>query len=92
MAQSAGNSPIDAKRMPAAIAVGAILLILGIIVTAWGLYSIVSAAMDGLDGFGLVGGLLITPLGILLSLVGGALIVFGIAGKLFGGRYRRIMY
>ena len=87
-----GDSPIDAKRTPVTLLMGFVLLMVGILITAYGMYSIVASLIGEIHAFGLIGGLLITPIGILLIIVGGLLFLFGSFGVLFGKRYRRIAY
>ncbi|MDR2866612.1 MAG: hypothetical protein LBV13_04335 [Methanomassiliicoccaceae archaeon] len=92
MARSKGSSPIDAKKMPMPIFIGLVLLIIGILIVMWGVISIVSDALNDVSASGLMGGILIVLLGSLIAAIGGALMIGGLMGKLFGGRYKRIVY
>jgi len=86
------SGSIDAKRTPVTLLIGLMLLIVGILITAYGMYSIVASLIGEIHAFGLIGGLLITPIGVLLMVIGGLLFLFGSFGVLFGRRYRRTVY
>jgi len=84
---------MDAKRFPAAIPVGIILMFLGLLVSSYGVYSIIMSVVgDEIHAFGLIGGMMIAPLGLLLMAIGGVLIFFGITGKLFGRNKGGLLY
>ena len=86
------SSPIDAKRLPASFAIGIILVILGVFVILFAIYSIVAWAVGAYSSLGIVGGLLIMPIGILLIVIGGLLASMGIFVKLFGRGNKRLLY
>ena len=88
-----GDTPIDAKRFPAAVPVGIILMVLGMLIASYSLYSIIiSVVGDEIHAFGLIGGLMIAPVGLLLMAVGGVLLFFGITGKLFSRNKGGLLY
>ena len=87
------DSSIDAKPFPAPLLIGLVLVIVGLIIAAYGIFSIVKAATgDDFHPFDLIGGLLITPLGGLLMLIGGMIMFAGSISFLRGRRDRRILY
>ncbi|MCL2712645.1 MAG: hypothetical protein FWD37_05185 [Methanomassiliicoccaceae archaeon] len=87
-----GNDPMDAKRVPSALMIGVLLMILGSLIIAFGIYSIVLFAIGDASVFGLVGGIVIIPLGMLILFIGGALAFFGSIGRLLDRDNRRILY
>ena len=89
MYRDEGRSPMDPKSFPVPLLIGAVLMIAGIIVLFYGIYSIVAAVIGDIHAFGLIGGLLIIPLGILLMAVGGVLIYAGTFGRIFFWRKSR---
>ena len=86
------SDSIDAKRSPGPLLIGLMMLIAGVIITIYGVYSVVASLIGEMHAFGLIGGLLITPLGVLLMIIGGLLFLFGSFGVLFGRKNRRILY
>ncbi|MCL2143099.1 MAG: hypothetical protein FWH44_02425 [Methanomassiliicoccaceae archaeon] len=87
-----GSSPIDAKRLPAAFAIGIILVILGVIVVLFAIYSIVAWAVGAYSALGIVGGLLVMPVGILLLVIGGIMASLDIFMRVFGKKNKRLLY
>jgi uncharacterized protein YjeT (DUF2065 family) len=89
-----GDSPMDAKRIPALILVGLILVVIGIIVFFYAIYCIVMWGIGDQNMSEL-------PWNIIRIFIGGAIIMagvllssFGLFGKLMGGRrsIRRMLY
>jgi hypothetical protein len=85
------RSPIDAKRMRGATAIGVILIFVGILIFFYGIYCIV---MWGLGDrvAGVIGIVLIMLLGTAIMAAGGALAFIGTFRKIFGRRNRRSLY
>jgi len=86
------KGPIDAKRLPAPFIIGAVLMILGMFVILFAVSSIVIWAIGGYSALGLIGGLLIMPIGILLLIIGGIIASVGVFERIFGKKNRRILY
>jgi hypothetical protein len=87
-----GDTPIDAKRFPAAMPIGVILMVIGFIIGAGGILSIVRAAVDEVDLFGIFGGVAIMFVGVIFLAIGGMLMFFGMFGKRRLGRRGRLLY
>jgi hypothetical protein len=88
--RGAEDSSIDAKRMP--LYVGVLLMIAGFIILALSLYSIVMWALSNASAFGLIGGILLAPVGLLLLVLGSIMLFFGSLNRMYGGKRKRILY
>jgi uncharacterized membrane protein len=64
----------------------------GLAIAAYGLYCIVMSILGKASAFGLIGGILLLPVGMLLLIVGSIMVFFGTARKLMGRKNKRMMY
>jgi len=85
------RNSIDAKRFPAPLIIGLLLMTAGLIITIYGIFSIVASLTGDIHAFGFIGGLLITPIGLLMMAVGGALMFFG-SVRIYRRKEGRILY
>jgi hypothetical protein len=78
--------------MPGVILIGVVIMIIGFIVFAYGLYAIVTAAMGELSGSGLLRGFGIFFFSVVFMAVGGIFLFVGIGRRFWGRKHRRILY
>jgi hypothetical protein len=90
MSRDTDDNSIDAKRLP--LAAGFLLMLGGFIILALALYSIVMAALAKASAFGLIGGILLAPVGLLLLVLGSIMVFFGSLNRMYGGKRKRILY
>jgi len=91
MTEGDERSSIDAKGSSSAASViaGAVLMVAGMLIGAFGIWCIVEFALGYTSFMGLIGGMLIMPVGVLLMAIGGALLFFGTLGRFFGKKTDR---
>jgi hypothetical protein len=89
MVRNSGNSSIDAKTVP--LTAGLLLVFGGLIIAVLGIYSIVMAAIGKASMFGLIGGILLTPVGIMMLVIGSIVLFFSTLRRMSGGK-GRILY
>ena len=86
------DGPKDTKVSRTTMLAGAILIAAGMFVAVYGIYSVVRSALDGASAFGLIGGIMFMPIGLILIMVGGAIVFFGSVNRLFFDRNKRPRY
>ncbi|MDR0335328.1 MAG: hypothetical protein LBH69_05550 [Methanomassiliicoccaceae archaeon] len=84
-----GDSPIDAKRTPGVVVIGAILMAVGMIIFFFAIYSLVMWALGNYSSFGLFGSILVMFLGTMVMAAGGVCVFMSAFRMLFGRRRRR---
>jgi hypothetical protein len=87
-----GDSPIDAKRMPGTIFIGVIIMVLGMILFFYAVYSLVMWGLEKDSPFGLAGSIIVIILSSGVIAVGSILMFAGTLNRLFGRRNRRLLY
>jgi len=87
-----GGSPIDAKYMPGATFIGAILMVVGMAVFFFAVYSLVMWGLGEYSSFGLFGSILVMMLAVAIIAIGSIFTFAGIFRRIFGRRGRRILY
>jgi len=87
-----GDSPIDAKRMPGTVFIGAVMMIIGMIVFFFAVYSLVMWGLGEYSSFGLIGSILVIMLSAVIIAIGSVFTFFGVFRRIFGRRGRRLLY